>query len=76
MRLKNYSLFLNIVCPDRCLEERKAYKKLVEEVKNKRDTETDKVHYILRNKIVSYSKNCKSESSGSEEKLIFIFHTP
>lgn len=56
------------ICPDRCLEERKAYKKLVEEVKKKRDTETDKVHYILRDKIVSYSKNCKSDSSGNEEK--------
>ena len=34
----------------------------------KRDAETDKVRYILRNKIVSYSKNCKSDSSGNEEK--------
>jgi hypothetical protein len=52
----------------------KAYKKLVEEVKRKRDTETDKVHFILRNKIVSHSKNCKSDLCGNEENV--IFHTP
>ena len=34
------------ICPDRSPEERKAYKKLVEEVKMKRDTETDKVPFI------------------------------
>ena len=62
------------ICPDRSSEERKAYKKLVEEVKRKRDTETDKVHVIMHNKIVSYSKNCKPHSSGAEEN--FTFHTP
>jgi hypothetical protein len=62
------------VCPDRSAEERKAYKKLVEEVKRKRDTETDKVHFILRNKIVSHRKNCKSDLYGNEENV--IFHTP
>ena len=62
------------ICPDRSPEERKAYKKLVEEVKRKRDTETDKVHFILRNKIVSHSKNCSPDSSGNEENA--IFHTP
>ena len=41
------------VCPDRSLEERKAYKKLVEEVKMKRDSEPDKAHFIRRNKVVS-----------------------
>ena len=62
------------ICPDRSPEERKAYKKLVEEVKRKRNTETDKVHFILRNKIVSHSKNCSPDSSGNEEDA--IFHTP
>ena len=54
------------ICPDRSLEERKAYKKLVEEVKMKRDTETDKVHFIRHNKVVSHSKNCKPLRSGNE----------
>ena len=43
------------ICPYRSSEKRKAYKKLVEEVKRKRDIETDKAHVIMHNKIVSYS---------------------
>ena len=39
--------------PDRTLEERKAYKKLVEEVKMKRIAEPDKVFSIKNNKIIS-----------------------
>ena len=39
------------ICPDRSLEERRAYKKLVEEVKQKQTTEPDKVHIIKNNKI-------------------------
>ena len=54
------------ICPDRSSEERKAYKKLVEEVKQKRDTETDKVHFIRHNKVVSHSKNCKPPQAGNE----------
>lgn len=45
------------LCPDRCLDERKAYQKLVEEVKQKRDSEPDKVHFIRHNKVVSAPKN-------------------
>ena len=41
------------LCPDRTLEERKAYKKLVEEVKMKRIAEPDKVFSIKNNKIIS-----------------------
>ena len=54
------------ICPDRSIEERKAYKKLVEEVKMKRENETDKVHFIRHNKVVSHSKNCKPLRSGNE----------
>ena len=54
------------ICPDRSAEERKAYKKLVEELKKKRDSETDKVYYIRHNKIVSYSKNSEPAKTGKE----------
>ena len=44
------------ICPDRSLEERRAYKKLVEEVKQKRTAEPDKVHIIKNRKIVSLER--------------------
>ena len=44
------------ICPDRSLEERRAYKKLVEEVKQERTTEPDKVHIIKNRKIVSLER--------------------
>ena len=57
-KLRNVDGYGSIyICPDRSPEERKAYKKLVEELKQKRDTECDKVHYISHNKIVSTPKN-------------------
>ena len=40
----------------------------------KRDTDPDKVHVIINNQIVSYSKNSKPDYSGAEENL--TFHTP
>ena len=45
------------ICPDRTAEERKAYKKLVEEVIAKRKAEPNKVHRIKNNKIVSSDKD-------------------
>ena len=49
-KLKSSDKFSSVfICPDRSPEERKAYKKLVEEVKRKRDTETDKVHVNMNN---------------------------
>ena len=54
------------ICPDRSPDERKAYKKLVEEVKKKRDTESDKVHIIRHNKVVSFSMNCEPRKTGVE----------
>ena len=45
------------ICPDRSLEERRAYKKLVDELKEKRDSERDKVHFIRHNKVVSSTRN-------------------
>ena len=44
------------IAPDQSVEERKAYKKLVEEVKLKRTAEPDKVHLIRNNKIVSLAR--------------------
>ena len=54
------------ICPDRSVEERKAYKKLVEELKVKRNTETDKVHLIRHNKVVSYNKSSEPIKTGVE----------
>ena len=45
------------ICPDRTDNERKAYKKLVEERNKKRDTEPDKVHFIRNNKVISCDKD-------------------
>ena len=41
------------ISPDRTVEERRAFKKLWEELQIKRKTDTGKVHYIKNNKIVS-----------------------
>ena len=41
------------ISPDRTAEERRAFKKLLEELHSKRKTDTSKVHYIKNNKIVS-----------------------
>ena len=52
------------ICPDRPIEERAAYKKLVEELKRKRDQESNKVHYIRNNKIVSSSRDSVPAVAG------------
>ena len=41
------------ISPDRTVEERRAFKKLWEELQLKRKTDNGKVHYIKNNKIVS-----------------------
>ena len=45
------------VCPDRTVEERRAYKKLVDELKLKRTAEPDEFFVIRNNEVVSVSKN-------------------
>ena len=45
------------ICPDRTVEERMAYKKLLEELKIKREAEPDKFFSIKNNKVVSVSEN-------------------
>ena len=45
------------ICPDRTLEERMAYKKLLEELKTKRVAEPDKFFTIRNNKVVSVSED-------------------
>ena len=45
------------VCPDRTVEERRAHKKLVQELKVKRVAEPDKFYVIRNNEVVSVSKN-------------------
>ena len=52
------------ICPDRSLEERRAYKKLVEEVKQERTTEPDNVHIIKNRKIVSLKRKHEPAQTG------------
>ena len=52
------------ISPDRTVSERRAHKKLVDEVKLKRETEPDKFHFIWNNKIIRTSENCESELPG------------
>ena len=52
------------ICPDRTVAERKAYKKLVEELKVKRTAEPEKFHCIRNNKIVSSVKSSESVLPG------------
>ena len=52
------------LCPDRFIDERRAYKKLVEELKLKRSKELDKVHVIKNNKIVSFSRDSVTAEAG------------
>ena len=44
------------ICPDRTVEERIAYKKLLDELKTKREAEPDKLFSIRNNKVVSVSE--------------------
>ncbi len=53
------------ISPDRTVEERRAYKKLWEELQSKRKTDSGKVHYIKNNKIVSVDKTGVSDLSGN-----------
>ena len=52
------------VCPDRSIEERRAYKQLIEELKQKRISEPNKVHILKNNKIVSSERDSGSASTG------------
>ena len=45
------------ICPDRTAEERKAYKKLLEELKEKRQSDSEREHFIKNNRVVSRDKN-------------------
>ncbi len=52
------------VCPDRSVEERKAFKKLLDELKQKRISETDYVHTIKNNKTVSVRRDSIPGKTG------------
>ena len=54
------------ICPDRTVEERRAHKKLWEQIKVKRASEPGKVHVVRDNKIVSFDKNSMPASTGSK----------
>ena len=49
------------ISPDRTVMERRAYKKILDELKLKRETEPDKFHFIRNNKIVSTSEKRESD---------------
>ncbi len=53
------------ISPDRSVEERRAFKKLWEELLTKRKIESDKVHFIRNNKIVSFLKDGVSAPSDN-----------
>ena len=45
------------ICPDRTAEERRAYKKLLELLREKRTSEPHRVHVIKFNRVVSFDKS-------------------
>lgn len=56
-RLRDVDGYTSVyICPDRSAEQRAAFKKLVEVVKQKRTDEPNRVHIIKNNKIVSSEK--------------------
>ena len=48
------------ICPDRTVEERKAYRKLLEELKTLREAEPDKFFVIRNGKVVRISEDSRS----------------
>ena len=54
------------ICPDRSVEERRAFKKLLDELRAKRNAETDsdKVHLIRNNKIITIDKKRDPAPTG------------
>ena len=53
------------ICPDRTLEERRGFKKLIDEVTRKRAAEPDFVHVIRNNKVVSSARDSVPQNSGT-----------
>ncbi len=45
------------ICPDRTVEERRAYKKLLEQLREKRKSEPERDHFIKNNKVLSADRN-------------------
>ena len=52
------------ICPDRTVEERKARRKLWDQILEKRKTEPDRHHYVKNNTVVSCDKNNKPVKTG------------
>ena len=71
------------ICPDRTVDERRAYKKLVAELKVKKIEEPDIKFFIMKNiKVVSVSKDSRSAKEAgswsiwlhsSQSKFLFEF---
>ncbi len=53
------------ICPDRSVEERKALKKLLDELKSKRKSDSDGDYRIRNKKVVRIQKSSDPVSSGS-----------
>ena len=67
LRVKEAEGFKSIyICPDRSVEERKAFKKLLEELRAMKSAETDsdKVHLIRNNKIITIDKKRDPAPTG------------
>ena len=45
------------ISPDRTVDERRAFKKLWEELQEKRESDIDRIHYIRNKKTVSADKS-------------------
>ena len=52
-----------LICTDRTVQQRKSFKKLLDQLKEKRESEPNKTYYIRNNIIVSFDKNM-SDSFG------------
>ena len=50
------------ICPDRTVQERKSFKILLDQLREKRKSEPNRTHFIRNNRIVSSDRN--SDSSG------------
>ena len=50
------------LCPDRTVQERKSFKKLLDQLKEMRESEPNRTYYIRNNRIVSSDKNMSDSS--------------
>jgi hypothetical protein len=54
------------ICPDRTVEERRAHKKLLDLLKEKRTAEPDRTHFIRNNKVLSFDSSSKGSAQSTK----------